>query len=154
LDSRREETTSQVAEVDPKKHAVTIQELAKITDKQIAKLDAEIAKYSIPEGNPEWLEQPLPFREREFHYFMTELLMIRRNVLQLRSTTFLFIDAIFQHTLEHIHESEEKAKETAGAAGRIGAGEFLLEILEKLPDEPAFGMNQGKHGKHDHNEAN
>lgn len=140
MDNGREETTSQTEKVEQTPRSITLEQMKEITDKQVSQLNELIEKMQVPEGNPEWLKQPCPFTELEYHTFVTDILTLKRDLLQVRLGAFQLIVSTFDHVLGHLDE----VKEQTSAVARISAGEAVLEMLEPIIDNPT-GEHQTKH---------
>jgi hypothetical protein len=85
-----------------------------------------IAQIELPKGSPEWIEKEIPFRERDFHLFLGEILKLNRHIKQLHYTMY----ALAQETLDLAQAQVSKSEEKTSAIARISAGEAVLEMLE------------------------
>ncbi|MGA2239258.1 MAG: hypothetical protein ABSG74_08610 [Candidatus Bathyarchaeia archaeon] len=125
--SRGEETPSQGEKVGAQKQFMSLEEFRKITERNVTALDKLIAQIELPKGNPEWIEKEIPFRERDFHLFLGEIMKLNRTVSQLHYTIY----ALAQETLDLAQAKVNESEEKTSAIARISAGEAVLEMLEK-----------------------
>lgn len=139
MDSRGEETTSQSEKVVPQKERTFVEKLKEITDTRVAELDKLIEEIE-PKGNPEWLNKEIPFHEGDFHVFMSEILKLRKHVLQLQYTMYALAQATLDHSLDHLSKSEENTQ----AIARLSAGDAVLEMVQKASETP-YRLPNTKH---------
>ena len=125
--SRGEEAPSQSEKIDAEKRFASFEEFKKFTEQNVALLDKLIADIELPKGNPEWIEKEIPFRERDFHLFLSEILKAHRGIVRLNYIVYVLAQETRDLTQAQVKESEEKTS----AIARISAGEAVLEMLEK-----------------------
>ncbi len=130
--SRGEEAPSQNEKVDTQKQFMSLEEFRKITEENVTELNKLIVRIELPKGSPEWIEKEIPFRERDFHLFLGEILKLNRRIEQLHYTIY----ALAQETLDLAQAQVSESEEKTSAIARISAGEAVLEMLEKAVETP------------------